>query len=72
MIWHARQICGIVSEHHDAAVRVNAMRPLSTAGKVVRSQEEKKAVLTLFKDIERQTGWDTSSKVEELEMYWRG
>ena len=72
MIWHARQICGIVSEHHDAAVRVNAMRPLSTAGKVVRSQEEKKAVLTLFKDIEKQTGWDTSSKVAELEMYWRG
>ena len=72
MIWHARQICGIVSEHHDAAVRVNAVRSLSTAGKVVRSQEEKKAVLELFGEVERETGWNTGRRVEELEMYWRG
>ena len=70
MIWHARQICGIVSEHHDAAVRVNAMVPLSIAGKVVRGGEEKKAVWKLFGEIETQTGWSTRRRVKELEVCW--
>lgn len=57
--WHARQICGILSETHDPAVLVHGRHALDVAGRVMVYSHEKDAVLGLLGRIEREGGWRT-------------
>ena len=57
--WHARQICGILSESHDPAVLMHGRHALDIAAKVMAHSSEKAAILGLLERIERVTGWKT-------------
>ena len=59
IIWHARQICGILSECHDPAVLVHGRHALDIAAKVMTHVSEKDAILGLLERIEKSTGWKT-------------
>lgn len=58
--WHARQVCGILSECHEPAVLIHGRHALNTAAKVITHGSEKDAILSLLERIERSTGWRTS------------
>ena len=58
--WHARQVCGILSECHEPAVLIHGRHALNIAAKVVSHVSEKDAILSLLERIERSTGWITT------------
>jgi hypothetical protein len=50
--WHARQICGILSESHEPAVLLHGRHALNIAGKFITSDTEKEAILALLDRME--------------------
>jgi hypothetical protein len=71
LLWHARQICGIVAENQDHGSWVTGIKPLFVAGKVISSKGEHQAITDLYAKIELATGWRTSWYAEILNKCWR-
>ena len=57
--WHARQVCGMLSESHEPAVLIHGRHALDIAARVISHGSEKDAILALLERIERSTGWST-------------
>lgn len=70
ILWHARQVCGISisNDHHGAWT--NGVQPLWIAGKCMSHPEEHKAILNVLERIERESGWKTKWRAEDLKEYW--
>ena len=68
--WHARQICGIATSNHSHGAWINALQPLWIAGKVMSHPIEHRIILDLLARIEKETGWATSWRAEDLKDYW--
>jgi hypothetical protein len=70
IFWHARQICGISlsNDHHGAWT--NAIQPLWIAGQWMSHESEQKAILELLERIEKETGWGTKWRAEDLKEFW--
>lgn len=70
MLWHARQICGISmsNEHHGAWT--NSTQPLWIAGQHMSHPSEHKAILKIYARIERETGWATKWRMDDLREFW--
>lgn len=49
---------------------MNALQPLWTAGKVMSHTSEHQAIIEILKTIERETGWGTGWRVDDLREYW--
>lgn len=70
ILWHARQICGIAVSNSDHGARINSLQPLWIAGKIMSHETEHRAILDLLAQIERDTGWATAWRAEDLRDYW--
>jgi len=79
---HASEIISIALAQTDEGVLIHGVQPLYAAGQVlavpVDGSEEagrelgllRRAVVGLLRDVERDTGWATSYRVEQLEAQW--
>jgi hypothetical protein len=70
ILWHARQICGSAVSNNDHGAWINSLQPLWIAGKIMSHESEHRAILELLAKIERDTGWATSWRAEDLKDYW--
>jgi hypothetical protein len=70
ILWHARQICGIAASNHRHGPWINALQPLWIAGKIMSHASEHEAILEILTSIERETGWATAWRVQDLKDYW--
>ncbi|KAI5462840.1 Dak1 domain-containing protein, partial [Mariannaea sp. PMI_226] len=70
ILWHARQVCGISisNDHHGAWT--NGIQPLWIAGRCMSHPSEHKAILELLERIERESGWGTRWRAEDLKEFW--
>ncbi|KAF2832975.1 hypothetical protein CC86DRAFT_461440 [Ophiobolus disseminans] len=70
IFWHARQICAISmsNDHHGAWA--NSIQPLWIAGQWMSHESEQKAILSLLARIEREMGWGTKWRAEDLKEFW--
>ncbi len=70
ILWHARRVCAISisNDHHGAWT--NSVQPLWIAGRCMSNPMEHKAILTLLEKIERESGWGTRWRADDLKAYW--
>lgn len=70
ILWHARRVCAISisNDHHGAWT--NSVQPLWIAGRCMSNPMEHKAILTLLEKIERESGWGTSWRADDLKAFW--
>ncbi|KAH7127566.1 fungal-specific transcription factor domain-containing protein [Dactylonectria macrodidyma] len=70
ILWHARQVCGISisNDHHGAWT--NGIQPLWIAGRCMSHPSEHKAILELLERIERESGWGTRWRADDLKEFW--
>ena len=71
VLWHARQICGIVAENRYSGTQAHAVSPLFIAGKVMHHDIERQAALDMLKDLQPSAGWQTAQVVTHLKQTWR-
>ncbi|KAJ9664291.1 hypothetical protein H2201_005283 [Coniosporium apollinis] len=67
---HSRQIVGIALSRPEASVRIHSVQPLYTAGQLLLEESERRLVLKLLRDIEKDTGWATEYRVRHLLEKW--
>ena len=70
ILWHARQICGAAVSNSDHGAWINTLQPLWIAGKIMSHETEHQAILNFLAKIERETGWATAWRAEDLRDYW--
>ncbi|KAL2060150.1 hypothetical protein VTL71DRAFT_9972 [Oculimacula yallundae] len=70
ILWHAHQICGIAVSNKDHGARINSLQPLWIAGKLMSHKTEHRAILSLLSDMERDIGWATEWRANDLREYW--
>ncbi|KAJ5633594.1 hypothetical protein N7528_001436 [Penicillium herquei] len=70
VLWHARQICAISASNAHHGCWTNALQPLWIAGKVMSHYSEHAAIVDTLIRIERETGWATVWRVEDLKEFW--
>ncbi|KAL4922364.1 hypothetical protein BDW62DRAFT_197044 [Aspergillus aurantiobrunneus] len=70
VLWHARQICAISASNSHHGCWTNALQPLWIAGKVMSHHSEHAAIVETLTRIERETGWATAWRVEDLRDFW--
>ncbi|OJK04033.1 hypothetical protein ASPACDRAFT_22613, partial [Aspergillus aculeatus ATCC 16872] len=70
VLWHARQICAISVSNTHHGCWTNALQPLWLAGKVMSHHSEHAAIIQTLTRIERETGWATSWRAEDLREFW--
>ncbi|XHG01026.1 hypothetical protein AWENTII_004432 [Aspergillus wentii] len=70
VLWHARQICAISASNAHHGCWTNALQPLWLAGKVMSHYSEHAAIVETLTRIERETGWATAWRVEDLKEFW--
>ncbi|PLB54779.1 hypothetical protein P170DRAFT_452432 [Aspergillus steynii IBT 23096] len=69
-LWHARQICAISASNTHHGCWTNALQPLWVAGKAMSHYSEHAAIVDTLTRIERETGWATAWRVEDLKDFW--
>ncbi|CAG7990686.1 unnamed protein product [Penicillium salamii] len=70
VLWHARQICAISASNAHHGCWTNALQPLWIAGKAMSHYSEHTAIIETLVRIERETGWATAWRVEDLKEFW--
>lgn len=69
VLWHARQICGIsISNHHHGSWS-NSIQPLWIAGQHMSHPSEHRAILQIYETIEREMGWATKWRADDLKEH---
>ncbi|KAI5366354.1 Putative zn(2)-C6 fungal-type DNA-binding domain, fungal transcription factor [Septoria linicola] len=70
VLWHARQICAIsISNHHHGSWS-NSIQPLWLAGQHMSHSTEHRAILDIYERIERELGWATKWRADDLKEHW--
>ncbi|PIA92978.1 hypothetical protein CB0940_04344 [Cercospora beticola] len=70
VLWHARQICGIsISNHHHGSWS-NSIQPLWIAGQHMSHPSEHRAILQIYETIEKEMGWATKWRADDLKEHW--
>lgn len=70
IFWHARQACAISINNHHHGAWTNSIQPLWIAGQWMSHPSEQKVILELLERIERETGWGTKWRAEDLMEFW--
>ncbi|KAL4971023.1 transcription factor domain-containing protein [Aspergillus stella-maris] len=70
VLHHARQICAISASNAHHGCWTNALQPLWIAGKVMSHYSEHGAIIETLNRIERETGWATAWRVDDLREFW--
>ncbi|KPI44758.1 putative RING finger membrane protein [Cyphellophora attinorum] len=68
LIWHSRQICGIVAENHEAGVLPHARRPLLVAATHIADELERGKITEMLQQIERASGWLTAQAAQIISV----
>ena len=70
-LFHARQIISIAqTSRTDKKSIVNGVQACHIAGKVLKSEHERRMVIELLKEAEERTGWATNWRVDILKQDW--
>ena len=64
---HCREICAIAVGRPQGSVRIHMPQPLFLAGQCLEDLEERKCVVELLREIERDTGWATEYRAKQLQ-----
>ena len=67
---HAREIVGIALSRPEAAVRIFSSQALYTAGQVLTDGRERKVIIELLRSIEKDLGWATEFRAQQLLKEW--
>ncbi|KAH7024372.1 uncharacterized protein B0I36DRAFT_415604 [Microdochium trichocladiopsis] len=67
---HAVHICSIALGRPDDSTRIHMLQPLYYSGRCMSDRRDQKVVRELIEDIERDTGWATGYRVEQLVQEW--
>jgi hypothetical protein len=70
ILWHARQLCGIALSNDYHGAWTNTVQPIWIAGRLMSHPQEHAAILRLLKRIERETGWATQWRIDDLMEHW--
>lgn len=70
ILWHARRISAISISNTDHACWTNCILPLWFAGRVMSHPAEHRAIVETYERIERETGWGTQWRADDLREYW--
>ncbi|KAK5111301.1 hypothetical protein LTR85_012196 [Meristemomyces frigidus] len=70
MLWHARCICAISISNAYHGCWTNSTQPLWIAGQQMSHPSEHKAILEIYERIERETGWATKWRADDLREFW--
>ncbi|KAI7461440.1 hypothetical protein KC351_g16802 [Hortaea werneckii] len=70
MLWHARHICAISISNAHHGCWTNSTQPLWIAGQHMSHPCEHKAILEIYERIERETGWATKWRADDLRDFW--
>lgn len=70
MLWHARQICAISISNSHHGCWTNSTQPLWIAGQHMSHPSEHRAIIDIYERIERETGWATKWRVDDLKEFW--
>ena len=70
--WHAHQICAISMSNNHHGCWTNSIQPLWLAGQQMHQLNEQMAVLQVLQLIERETGWSTKWRQDDLNAFWAG
>lgn len=70
ILWHARRISAISISNTDHGCWTNCVQPLWFAGKVMSHPAEHRAILDVYDMIERETGWGSRWRANDLREYW--
>ncbi|KAK4552278.1 hypothetical protein LTR86_010448 [Recurvomyces mirabilis] len=70
MLWHARQICAISISNSHHGSWTNSTQPLWIAGQQMSHPSEHKAILEILERIERESGWASKWRADDLRDYW--
>jgi hypothetical protein len=61
---------GIASARLEASARVHSTQPLFVAGQCLTHHRERKTILDLLRGIERDLGWATEDRAQQLLKDW--
>ncbi|KAH9845140.1 C6 zinc finger protein domain-containing protein [Teratosphaeria destructans] len=70
MLWHAKQICAISISNAHHGCWTNSTQPLWIAGQQMSHPSEHRAILDIYERIERETGWATRWRADDLREFW--
>lgn len=70
ILWHARMICAISISNSHHGCWTNSVQPLWIAGQHMSHPSEHRAILSIYERIERETGWATKWRADDLREYW--
>jgi len=70
VLWHARHICAISISNAHHGCWTNSTQPLWIAGQQMSHSSEHKAILEIYERIERETGWATKWRADDLREFW--
>ena len=68
--YHSREICGIALSRPEGSVRAFSIQPLFVAGNCLSKDEERQIVLDLLRSIEKDLGWATQYRCQQLLKLW--
>ena len=68
--FHSRQILGLCLGRPQASAMIHALQPLFVAGQCLVEPAERKTVVDLLRGIERDLGWATEYRVQQLLQEW--
>ncbi|TVY51040.1 Transcriptional regulatory protein moc3 [Lachnellula cervina] len=70
IFWHARQICAISESNTHHGAWTNSIQPIWIAGKLMSHPSEHRAILKIYDRIERDLGWKTRWRRDDLKAWW--
>lgn len=70
ILWHARRIVGISKSNAHHGCWTNSLQPLWIAGRIFSSPDEHRAILDLLARIEKESGWATKWRADDLKQWW--
>ena len=68
--FHSREICGIALSRPEGSVRAFSIQALFVAGNCLSDTREREIVLDLLRAIEKELGWATQYRCQQLLKVW--
>lgn len=62
--YHSREILGISLARPDSSVRIHSLQPLFVSGQCLTEARERRLIVRLLRDVERDLGWATGYRVK--------
>lgn len=70
VVRHGRDIVSISLARPEGGVRAHSVQPLFIAGQCLEGREERREILSLLRGVEKDLGWATEWRVQQLLEFW--